>query len=254
MFEIPAFSQDSLWYAGLIWALTMGWAASSYASNFSYRLPRNETPFGREPYCGDCDAKLTPRDLFPIFSWALTGGKCRQCGAQVPCSYFLLELLYMPYIGLCYIAFGFGDMFLLLAFTAMLLQISAMMAWDDDYISSSVTLILLACGLLFQVLGGGLLVDGLMGVFFGLFGALIMYGVIERKPPPKDVYLLPKWVWLLAATGAWLNGQTMLVFAGGMVLLLLVNRALKLKKSLDMMIVVAQAPALLLAVWWGLSA
>ncbi|MDG1286873.1 MAG: prepilin peptidase [Rickettsiales bacterium] len=253
MFDIPLFSASPFWYAGLIWALVMGWAASSYASNFSYRLPRQETPFGREPYCGDCDVKLTPRDLFPVFSWALTGGKCRNCGAQVPCSYFLLELLYMPYIGLCYIAFGFGDMFLLMGFAAMLLQISAMMAWDDDYVSSNVTVILLAAGLIFQILQGNLLVDGLMGIFFGLFGALLLYAMIERKSPPKDVYVLPKWIWLLAATGAWLNAHTMLVFIGVGATLLLVSRVLGIKKPIPAMIVVAQAPALLLALWWGLA-
>ncbi len=252
MLEIPAFSAAPLWYAGLIWAMAMGWAASSYASNFSYRMPRNETPFGREPYCGDCDNKLTPKDLFPIFSYALTGGKCRHCGAQVPYSYFILELLYMPYVGLCYAAFGFGDMFVLMALLGMILQISAMMAWDDNYVSSTLTLILLMGGLLFGLLQGGLLLDGLIAVFFGLFGAIILHALMSRKPPSKDVYSLPKWIWVIAASAPWLTLSTLVWFIP-MWLGLVILCGLK-NKTLPTLMVAAQAPALLIAIWVGLLA
>lgn len=250
MLDVPAFSAEPLWYAGLIWALALGWAASSYASNFSYRMPRNETPFGREPYCGDCDAKLTPKDLFPIFSYAMTGGKCRHCGAGVPCSYFLLELLYMPYVGFCYIAFGFTDMFVLLALLGMILQISAMMAWDDNYVSPVTNLVLLMSGLLFKVLQGSLLVDGLIAVFFGLFGALMLQSLMTRRPPSKDVYALPQWIWLIAASAAWLNFITAIWFVViGLGLVILLSWKMK---PLPSLMVVAQAPALLIAVWIGL--
>lgn len=249
---IPTFADNPMWYAGLIWAIAMGWAASSYASNFSYRIPRGETPFGREPYCGDCNSSLTPRDLFPVFSWLMTGGKCRHCGAQVPASYFLLELLYAPYIGLCYMFFGFGDMFILTAFLGMLLQISAMMVWDDDYTSPTLNIILLAMGLMFQLLQGNMLLDGLLGVFFAMFAALFMHGIIERKPPEKDVYAMPKWVWLVAASGAWLATETALIFVPILIGLTLIGNFILKDKPLASLIAAAQAPALLLAVWWGL--
>lgn len=251
MLSFPNFADQPLWYAGLVWALAMGWAASSYASNFAWRLPRGETPFGREPYCGECNAKLTPRDLFPIFSWLLSGGKCRHCGAKVPASYFFLELLYVPYVGLCYAAFGFGDMFLLIAFLGMLLQIAAMMAWDDDYISPVLNLLLICTGLMFQLMRGNFLMDGLLGIFFALFAALILRGFKTGEPPKKDVYALPKWVWLIAASGAWLNSQTMLVFGIAWLAVYALLSVLKIRSDVAR-IAVAQAAALLLAVWWGL--
>jgi len=251
MLDIPTFAEAPLWYAGLIWALTMGWACSSYASNFSYRLPRGETPFGREPYCGDCDSKLTPKDLFPIFSYALTGGKCRHCGAQVPYSYFLLEVAFTLYVGLCYAGYGFGDMFLLLAFLGMILQISAMMAWDDDYVSPTTTMLLLMIGLIFSIMQGAALSDGMIALFFGMFGALLLQSILTKKPPNKDVYGLPKWIWLVTASAPWLEPANALWFVGlGCVFALLI----KLSKSFATAraIALAQAPALLIAVWVGL--
>ena len=254
MFSIPSFAADPMWYAGLIWALTMALAASSYASNFSYRLPRNDRPFGREPYCGDCNHKLIPRDLFPIFSYLLSGGKCRYCKAQVPVTYCVLEILYTLYGGVCYLAFGFGEMFLLMAFFGMLLQISAMMAWDDDHIHTPLAFTLMGVGLIFQLLQGNGLFDGLMGIFYGLFGALILHSAITRKPPQKDVYSLPKWVWLLMASGAWLSLQTGLVFAAVVVLLLVLSTLLVKGKALDSRMSLIQAIGLMVAVWWGVLA
>ncbi len=248
MFDVPSFNAQPFWYAGLIWALVMGWAASSYASNFSYRIPRGERPFGREPYCGDCNSKLLPKDLFPIFSWLFTGGKCRYCGSKVPASYFILELLYAPYVGLCYVAFDFSDMFIILAFTAMLLQISAMMAWDDFYQSRMVVAIIAMTGLIFQILQGHALQFGLISIFYGLFGAVILNALLTRKAPDKDVYLLPNWVWLIAASAAWLT----LPAAGWFVLIWLVCAlSLKLltKRSMDNVLAIAQAPALLASIW-----
>lgn len=251
MFEIPAFAAAPFWYVGLIVALFFGWAASSYASNFSYRLPRSETPFGREPYCGDCDAKLTPRDLFPIFSWLFTRGKCRHCGASVPASYMLFELFYTLYLAVCYIAFGFGDMFVVMGAVGMLLQISVMMAWDDEYLSPPIIQLLLALGIIYRILIGETLLDGLLASFFGLFSALALTTLLTRKKLTKDVYALPKWVWLFMATGAWLTPPHLLLFiallAGFTVLLGAVTQ-----KIFTARLTIAHAIALLVSLWWPL--
>jgi hypothetical protein len=199
---------DPLWLSGLIWALFMGWAASSYASNFSYRIPRGETPFGREPYCGDCDHKLYPKDLFPIFSWLFTGGKCHYCGSPIPASYCLLELGYTLYVGLCYLAHGFSDFFILYSFTGMVLQIIFMMAWDDEYSSPVMILLLGMSGLFHRLMQGGLLQDGLLAAFFGLFGALVLHRVLSAKPLGKDVYAFPHWIWLSSAAAIWITEFT----------------------------------------------
>lgn len=249
MLEIPAFAASPLWYAGLVAAIFFGWASSSYASNFSYRLPRNETPFGREPYCGDCDHKLHPKDLFPIFSWLFTRGKCRYCEAKVPATYMLFELFYTLYLTACYVAFGFSDMFLVAASLGMALQISVMMAWDDDYIAPIITIFLLALGLIHRILIGETLMDGVLASFLALFAALALIAVMTRQAPNKDVYALPKWVWLLAATGPWVDASNLFLFlallAGGVVLL----KALS-QKTLATQITIAQACALVISFWW----
>jgi leader peptidase (prepilin peptidase) / N-methyltransferase len=62
---------------GIIWMLVLGPAVGNYACSVVYRLPRGKTPFERHPYCGHCNADLKPIDLFPIWSWLSTKGKCR---------------------------------------------------------------------------------------------------------------------------------------------------------------------------------
>ena len=251
LFYIPSFSAEPMWYAGLIWALVMALAASSYASNFSYRIPRGEQPFGREPYCGDCNHKLTTADLFPIFSYLFSAGKCRYCSAKLPSSYFWLELFYTLYGGLCYIAYGFGDMFIILAFSGMLLQISFMMAADDDHLSNLLSTLILSSGIIFQLLLLEMLLDALLGVFFGLIGGILLSILIRRKMPTKDIHELPKWVWLLAASGAWLDFHSGVIFIATGLLLLLCAKAINGKKSTDSLIAMVQAPSLLIAIWFG---
>ena len=143
------------WWAGLIWAIAMGWAASSYASNFIYRLPRHEYPFGRTPYCGDCNAPLKPIDLAPVVSWLMTRGKCRYCGSPIPVSYFYVELVFPLLFGMAFVLYGFNDKYLLIVGTFSLLVVQAMMAYEDDYFSPGVTVFLAVLGLLVQALYWG---------------------------------------------------------------------------------------------------
>jgi leader peptidase (prepilin peptidase)/N-methyltransferase len=43
--------------------------------------------------CPSCDARLTTRDLIPVLSWCLNGGKCRHCSQPVSGRYPLTEVL-----------------------------------------------------------------------------------------------------------------------------------------------------------------
>lgn len=58
----------------------------------SYRLPRGEDFVQGRSRCPSCKTVLTVRDLFPVFSWLMSRGRCRHCDAKVSGRYPLTEL------------------------------------------------------------------------------------------------------------------------------------------------------------------
>ncbi len=194
-----------LWWAGFIWVLFCGWALSSYTSNLIFRLPRKEYPFGREPYCGDCNASLTPRELFPIFSFWLTDGKCRHCGSIIPFSYFVIEVFFpLAYIA-AYVKFGLADEFILVALAVPCLFAIAMMAWEENYFSPMTTLMLGVVGLWMQTLTQHSITTGLVGGFIGFIAAVALHRFNQKTPQvAPDLREFPSYIWLAGAMGCWL--------------------------------------------------
>jgi leader peptidase (prepilin peptidase)/N-methyltransferase len=78
------------WLIGLLFGATIG----SFLNVVIYRLPRGIS-LSNPPnsFCPNCRHSLGPLDLFPLFSWLVSGGKCRYCKNPVPSRYFWVELL-----------------------------------------------------------------------------------------------------------------------------------------------------------------
>lgn len=78
------------WVCGLL----IGAAIGSFLNVVIYRMPLgmslNEP---KHSFCPNCKNQLRWMDLFPLFSWLVLRGKCRQCGQRVPARYFYVELI-----------------------------------------------------------------------------------------------------------------------------------------------------------------
>ena len=72
-----------------IFGLIMGSGVTALA----WRLPRNESWVHGRSRCPGCGHVLGVLDLFPVLSWALSGGRCRHCKASVSFRYPFTELL-----------------------------------------------------------------------------------------------------------------------------------------------------------------
>lgn len=202
---------DALWWCGAIGVVFAGWACSSYASNFSYRLPRGEDLFARKPYCGECNSALAPKDLFPILSFYQTDGRCRYCRAPIPPSYFVMELLFPLLFLAAYARFGVGETFLLAVLAGSALIVFGMMAVEDGFFSAKTLLFIAVCGLLMR----GAVLDGLLGGFLGLMAAEGFHR-LHRNEISQEFSLnaLPYYVWLTATLGvAFAFAQTLLALA-----------------------------------------
>ena len=62
----------------------VGLIVGSFLGLVSLRLPRDEdVVFGRSR-CGGCGRTLKPWRMIPVVSWALSRGRCSDCGSDIP--------------------------------------------------------------------------------------------------------------------------------------------------------------------------
>lgn len=76
----------------VVLAAIFGLIFGSFITALSYRLPRGISIAQGRSGCTACGTTLTARDLVPVFSWALSGGACRTCGAKVSWRYPAIEV------------------------------------------------------------------------------------------------------------------------------------------------------------------
>jgi leader peptidase (prepilin peptidase)/N-methyltransferase len=79
-----------VWVVGLLFGATIG----SFLNVVIYRLPRGLS-LSNPPksFCPNCKHSLGFLDLFPLFSYLFSGGKCRYCKQSFSSRYFWVELL-----------------------------------------------------------------------------------------------------------------------------------------------------------------
>ena len=71
----------------------LGACIFSFLNVVAWRLPRGRSFVGPRSACPSCGHSLAARDLVPLLSWLLLGGRCRYCGARISVRYPLMELL-----------------------------------------------------------------------------------------------------------------------------------------------------------------
>ncbi|VTO12248.1 Leader peptidase pppA [Brevundimonas vancanneytii] len=70
----------------------LGLIVGSFLGLVSLRLPRGEDIVVSRSRCDGCGRPLKPWRMIPVVSWALSRGKCSDCGAVIPLRYPLIEL------------------------------------------------------------------------------------------------------------------------------------------------------------------
>jgi len=77
----------------LILVILVGLAWGSFLNVVIYRLPAGLSLITPPSSCPSCHARIKPYDNIPLLSFLLLRGKCRSCGARIPFSYVLVEIL-----------------------------------------------------------------------------------------------------------------------------------------------------------------
>src|SRR5205823_10984408 len=73
-----------------------------------YRMPRGLSIVWPGSACPHCGAAIRFYDNFPVVSWLLLRGRCRQCSTRIASRYVVVELLTACIFVFCYSRFGFG--------------------------------------------------------------------------------------------------------------------------------------------------
>ncbi len=115
--------------------LVMGSAVTAIA----YRVPRDISWVHGRSGCPSCGAQLTARDLVPVLSWAVGGGRCRHCRAPIGFRYPLTELMCGAWAVLLYFRLGFGADYVLLAIWGFLMIALLWIDLDFQLLPDSLT-------------------------------------------------------------------------------------------------------------------
>ena len=78
----------SVLIAGLLGAFI-----GSFLGVVIHRLPQGKSIVSPPSHCDDCGTVLRWYDNIPVIGWALLRGRCRWCGAKIPFSVWLIEIV-----------------------------------------------------------------------------------------------------------------------------------------------------------------
>ncbi len=108
-----------------------GTILGSFYNVVGYRLPRKESLITPSSHCPNCNHRLTPLELIPIFSFLLQGRKCKNCKQPISWFYTIFELLTGILFAISYLIFGFSiDLVIAIIFSSVLVIV---MVSDYNY-------------------------------------------------------------------------------------------------------------------------
>jgi len=122
-------------------AFALGTVIGSFLNVCIWRLPREESVVRPPSHCPECDHRLAPLDLVPLFSFLCLGRRCRYCGAAISWRYFTVELITgLLFVGLwlsqgpALVAHGgAGDLYRLFAYLGFTAVLVAAFFTDLDH-------------------------------------------------------------------------------------------------------------------------
>ena len=88
----------------------------------AYRIPKGESIISPPSHCPNCNHRLGPLELVPIFSYLFQLGRCKNCKTKLSFFYPLYEFISGVLFALSYISYGFTlQLIITLTFVSLLL-------------------------------------------------------------------------------------------------------------------------------------
>ena len=189
----------------------------SFLGLLADRLPAGRPVVWGRSACGHCGTTLSWRDLMPLLSWALAGGRCRHCAARLGVFYPAIELGALL-VALWSVAVLPGWLALAGGILGWVLMTLAVIDARHMLLPDSLTLPLIPAGLAVAwLIEPARLAGHLAGAAIG-FGAIVGLAAAYRRLRGREGIGLGD-AKLLAAAGAWVSWEglpgVLLLAAGG---------------------------------------
>ena len=213
---------------GLIITIIMGFGWGSFATMATYRIPRGMPWIGDQPRCFSCKHELNLIDYFSLFSYLILRGRCRHCGVKYECSlsYFITEFGITIFFVLCYIKYGFSDLFVLLTLLVVAALILAIVDAEHKKIPAKILVSTMMIALVYRTFVDqtfyGALYGAILGAVLGVSIRFLYFFLIGKKEigfdytkwQHEDRFIGPgfDYVKLLAVSGIFLPMHQLIIF------------------------------------------
>ena len=160
-------------------AFVFGLFMGSFLNCLAWRITHGESVLRGRSHCASCGHVLEVRDLVPVLSWLLLGGRCRFCGERISARYPIAELACGVAYASIVVRFGLTiECVEMLAFASILLVLS-LTDIDQCIIPNGCIIAAVVVRLGYIALAGwlGLLPEGQSTVDLMLFSAASAAGV-----------------------------------------------------------------------------
>ncbi len=150
-----------------------------------WRLPRGEISSGKwyggkRSACVHCGVQLRTRDLFPIFNWLITRGRCFNCQAPVNPVYFFIELSCAVLAALVYLRFGISESAILVYGMCVCLVILAATDYSFRVFPNALMVVFVLFATNYRVLVDHHLINMLQQFVFTVLGLILFYNSYQK--------------------------------------------------------------------------
>jgi len=126
----------------IIVAFIFGTCMGSFLNCVAWRSVHGGSVLKGRSRCTACGHELAARDLIPVISWLMLGGKCRYCGQKIPARYPLTEIAFGIITVICLLRFDLtflclrNYLFLCVLFVLTLTDIDDMIIPDGCHVAA----------------------------------------------------------------------------------------------------------------------
>lgn len=151
----------------------VGLVFGSFVTCVAHRLPIGEDIVRKPSYCPSCETGLTFYDLWPVFSWMLSCGRCSHCKSVIPLSYPLIEIATGILFLLAYFQFGLVPQTFVIWLMSVALMVMIVVDLEHFIIPDSVHLVLIPLAVAYHYFQAAGWQDALSGML--LMAALALF-------------------------------------------------------------------------------
>lgn len=239
----------------LILIILGGLAWGSFLNVVINRLPLGASLLKPPSSCPSCKKPIKPYDNIPVISYLVLRGRCRNCSARIPFSYFLVELMTPLLFVILHLHFSLSFHFFASCLFTSALIVLGFIDYHHKILPDKITFPGIVLGLAYSFFRNDLsFLQALLGAGVGAAFLLTIYGAYYALRKKEGMGLGD--VTMMLMVGAylgWLESLLTLIlasFAGALVgVLIIVVR----KKNLQYMLPYGSfiAPAAYIALVWG---